>query len=134
MIFNMVSVGLYAIFCIGTKKAGSVPPIIPIIGEIAFHGVAATVFTGWNSGFMLYVICIVPLVFYWPTVKRKQATALAFIFTFTFLATKLYCCFFSAHSVGYTDKRIASALSFQLYVLLLYVDLFFYPFQENYRQ
>lgn len=94
MIFNMVSVGLYAIFCIGTKKAGSVPPIIPIIGEIAFHGVAATVFTGWNSGFMLYVICIVPLVFYWATVKRKQATALAFIFTFTFLATKLYCCFF----------------------------------------
>ena len=94
MIFNMVSVGLYAIFCIGTKKAGSVPPIIPIIGEIAFHGVAATVYTGWNSGFMLYVICIVPLVFYWPTVKRKQATALAFIFTFTFLATKLYCCFF----------------------------------------
>ncbi|MGN1304537.1 MAG: GGDEF domain-containing protein [Oscillospiraceae bacterium] len=94
MIFNMISVGLYAILCIRTKKVGNAPPIIPIIGEIAFHGVAATIFTGWNSGFMLYVICIVPLVFYWPTVKHNHATALAFISTFTFLATKLYCCFF----------------------------------------
>ncbi|MGN1134934.1 MAG: GGDEF domain-containing protein [Oscillospiraceae bacterium] len=94
MIFNMVSVVLYAILSIRTKKVGRIPPIIPIIGEIAFHGVAATIFTGWNSGFMLYVICIVTLVFYWPTVKRNQATALAFIFTFIFLATKLYCCFF----------------------------------------
>lgn len=94
MIFNMVSVGLYAFFCIRAKKTKTVPPITPIIGEIAFHGVAATIFTGWNSGFMLYVICIVTLVFYWPTVKRKHATILAFIFTFTFLATRLYCCFF----------------------------------------
>ncbi len=94
MFFNMVSVGLYAILCIRAKKAESIPPIMPIIGEIAFHGVAATIFTGWNSGFMLYVICIVPLVFYWPTVKRNYATAFAFIFTFIFLATKLYCCFF----------------------------------------
>lgn len=94
MIFNIASVLLYIFFCIRTKKIGKAPPIMPIIGEIAFHGVAATIFIGWSAGFMLYVFCIVPLVFYWPDVKRSHATAVAFTSTFVFLGVKMYCGFF----------------------------------------
>ena len=89
IIFNVISVGMYFALFLRADSISSAKYLVAIVSEITVHAVAATVMVGWNSGFILYVMCLVPLMFYWPSISRKRATAVSALFALIYIAVKV---------------------------------------------
>lgn len=64
MNFNIVSVLLYlALYFLCTEENQVIVGTIAYF-EIALHGTIATLSIGWEYGFALYIVCVIPLAFY----------------------------------------------------------------------
>lgn len=90
VVFNIFSVASY-LFCIWllTKEAYLRIFLITYF-EIIFHSLIATIFTGWQFGFPLYIIALVPLSYYiCYTIKADYRR----LFTATLLALFAFVCF-----------------------------------------
>lgn len=66
-----------------------------IIGTIAYcmtgvHSVLATLGVGWDYGFALYLICIVPLAFYIPYKRMRTSCIIAFTSVAAFTLLRFY--------------------------------------------
>ena len=66
-----------------------------IIGTIAYcmtgvHSVLATLGVGWDYGFALYLICIVPLAFYIPYKRMRTSCIIAFASVAAFTLLRFY--------------------------------------------
>ncbi len=64
MNFNIASVLLYLLLFFRCTNENR-----PVVGtlaysEIVLHGILATVYVGWEFGFALYLVCVIPLAFY----------------------------------------------------------------------
>lgn len=64
MNFNIISVLLYIGLCMFCDEDN-----LNIVGTIAYfeivlHGICATITLGWDYGFAMYLVCVVPLTFY----------------------------------------------------------------------
>lgn len=83
-ILNAISVLLYISMIIECDKWS-----FKFMGTVAYidmgiHGILATLSVGWDFGFSLYLICVIPLAFYIP--YRRIVTS----FTMSFLAVALF--------------------------------------------
>ncbi|MBQ9198910.1 MAG: GGDEF domain-containing protein [Lachnospiraceae bacterium] len=64
-IYNIFIVLMYA-YCglIWSRKGKYINAFVFLIVEIMTHSVLATILTGWNPGFMIYTITLIPICFY----------------------------------------------------------------------
>ncbi|MCX8128777.1 MAG: GGDEF domain-containing protein [Clostridia bacterium] len=83
---NILSCISYAVcFFLNRKGKQNISFFIGII-EVVIHAVLATYFLGWNSGFHMYVICLIPLLFYASTIcntaKKLLIITLSLVYLF----------------------------------------------------
>lgn len=88
IIFNVISVGMYFALFLRADSISSEKYIAAIVSEITVHAVAATILVGWNSGFALYVMCLVPLIFYWPSISKKRAMGVSALFALVYIGVR----------------------------------------------
>lgn len=83
--------------------------IIIAFAEISFHSILATAYLGWDSGFYLYVIGLVPMAYLSPIKKRYISHLLALFATAAFYVTKLFVIPFNSIST-ISDNDICNSL------------------------
>ena len=88
---NIISVILYVCVRIDIyfRKSYDIALIIAF-AELSFHSVFATAYLGWDSGFYLYVIGLVPMAYLSPIKKRYISHLLALFATAAFYVTKVF--------------------------------------------
>ena len=73
VLFNGFSVILYILLIVFLFKEHYVSTMLAAYVEICLHSVFATILIGWQYGFPLQIICLIPVVFYWPFKKKYTA-------------------------------------------------------------
>lgn len=89
-VFNVASVIFYSIFAYLAGKSD-----LRIIGsgayiEIIIHAILATLTLGWQYGFTMTMICIIPLAYFIPYKNTKTPVILCLIPAFLFLVLKFF--------------------------------------------
>lgn len=89
--FNVGSIIFYSLLAIVilTKEAYTFSVCIALI-EIIIHAIAATVSVGWNWGFAMFIVCIVPIPFMLEFKKRFMPYLISTIIVLAFLILKAY--------------------------------------------
>lgn len=100
IILNVVSVVLYAVLYYFAAKGD-----LKIMGtlaylEIVLHSIFATLAMGWDYGFALYLICVVPLAFYIPYKHMRTSMILSVITVLLFTGLKYF-----TSSQGFEPRR-----------------------------
>ena len=125
-IMNAVSVGIYIlVFYLATKGIYNLPAIIAFF-EVLTTMVVTSVTVGWNFGFYLYAICLVPLVFFCNIKSKLLAFASCVIDFVVFIITFIYC---SRNDVPFTAEHllvevvyvINAVICFSILTLLSYI-------------
>lgn len=125
-IMNAISVGLYIfIFYLTTKGFFKTPAIIAFF-EVLTTVVVTSVTVGWNYGFFLYAICLVPLVFFCNLKSKLIAFTSCSIDFLVFIVTFVICnrreAFYSSnHLLMEVMFVINAVICFSLLALLSYV-------------
>ena len=90
--FNIFSVLFYATlsFMVYYKPDHIISYACAVMTEILAHAAAATLFTGWNAGFPIFMICLSPFPFFLNF--RNDITPVSFelLITLSFMILKLY--------------------------------------------
>ena len=90
---NVASVMLYATALILNAHRWYVAVLGIGIGEVSFHAVVATVILGWSSGFHIYLLALIPLVFFFDAwslpgrVAASLATAAGYVLLYWYAQT-----------------------------------------------
>ena len=80
--------GFFIVVSAVRKKTVSLVDIA--MAEITVFAVAATVAVGWECGFALYLICIVPAPFFMPYERISTSVFSAVVIAGTFIGTRVY--------------------------------------------
>lgn len=89
--FNVTSTLLYiAILFLLNKQENSLPMLLVAYLEIMAHAFAATVLLGWDYGFPLQILALIPTAFYAPFKKNSAPYLLCTISLAGFLALRLF--------------------------------------------
>ncbi len=122
MYANIVSVTLYFTLCFFIVKQKHLALIACImIIEIVFHAALATIFVGWQCGFPLYLVCILPVPFYLDFKREYIPYIISFSILASFLLLKAYISnsdniinsldgTFSAVSIYFLNSLVASLM------------------------
>lgn len=81
-VFNIGSVALYTVLYLLNRIGRYSIVLATAIVEVLVHAIFATVLIGWDSAFHLYVLCLIPLLFYvdrWPVRVRGAASVVILI-------------------------------------------------------
>lgn len=90
LFFNTFSVCLYiALFCLFTYSPSWVV-IFAAYLEICLHSSYATVLLGWESGFPMYLVCIAPLVFFYPRKRLFEPYLYSFLTMLLFIGLRVF--------------------------------------------
>lgn len=73
VMYNLIVMALYIMLFLAIKSEQVVLVYSLTFGELVFNAILSTVLVGWDSGFFLCIICIVPIGFYlaFSTIKSK---------------------------------------------------------------
>lgn len=90
VMYNLIVLSLYILLLMAVKSEQETLVYAITFGELVFNAVLSTVFIGWDSGFFLCIICVVPISFYlaFSALKSKQRILLPLFITM--LAYVLY--------------------------------------------
>lgn len=75
--FNIASVALYGALYLLNRSGRHSAVLVLTMLEVLLHAAVATLILGWDSAFHLYVLCLIPLLFYvdsWPLRVRGIAS------------------------------------------------------------
>ncbi|MBR1765013.1 MAG: GGDEF domain-containing protein [Ruminococcus sp.] len=91
-VFNIFSVLLYTYLTVFTKRYPQRLNYFACfaIFEIVLHAALATLFVGWESGFMMFVVCVTPFPFFLPFKNDTTAFLISGLCGAAFVALKLY--------------------------------------------
>ena len=91
MIFNCFSVALYLTLPVLLSNVKSyIPLVCAAFVEIIIHSAVATVFVGWNYGFALFLMCIVPMPFFLDFKRNFIPYIISSLMVIGFLFLKIY--------------------------------------------
>lgn len=116
-IFNIVSFCLYIMLGCIARKAKSIRGLfIACFGEILCNSILSTLLCGWDTGFMMYLIGILPLLFYtmYMLVKRGIKTSLKYC---AFLIIVYYVTLFVSFTGVFEIYHLSALSSRILYVI-----------------
>lgn len=91
-VFNVFSVVLYLYLTVCSKKYPNRLTTFATIAtlEIVLHASLATLFVGWDTGFMMFVVCVTPFPFFLPYKNDTSAFYLGILCPIAFIALKIY--------------------------------------------
>lgn len=91
-IFNVFSTMIYAFvtFFFALHKTRYVTIVSVVYFEILLHATLATLMLGWQNGFYLQVICMIPIAFYCPLRYKYSAYIFSGISIVTFFFLRFY--------------------------------------------
>lgn len=83
VLYNLVILSLYILLFLAIKTKQSVVVYATTFGELVFNAIFSTFLVGWDSGFFLLIICVVPISFYvaFSTLKSRMRILLPLILT-----------------------------------------------------
>lgn len=83
VMYNLVVLSLYVLLLLAVKSEQSILVYSLTFVELVFNAIVSTLLIGWDSGFFLCIICVVPISFYlaFSTMKSKQRILLPLILT-----------------------------------------------------
>ena len=83
--FNLISCAIF-LLCFFLCRKGLVNlALILFITEVITHAFFSVIFIGWASGFHIYIICMVPLLFFHPTSRSVVRISLTMLFCFVYI-------------------------------------------------
>lgn len=113
-VFNIFSVIFYAMLAVlvYTKPNHVISYACAVMTEILLHAVAATLFTGWFSGFPMFIVCLAPFPFFLDF--KNDITPISFetLIVFSFLILKLY----TASDTSLVYKTVANDITDTLFI------------------
>ncbi len=89
-VFNFFSVILYIILFVLLLQNKYVSAVMLSYIEICIHSVIATVLLGWDCGFCLHIITLIPIAFYWPFKKNYTPYIFSGFSALFFVLLKIY--------------------------------------------
>ena len=91
-VFNVFSVALYAYLTVVTARHPQRLNYFACfaIFEIVLHASMATLFVGWESGFMMFVVCVTPFPFFLPFKNDTTAFYISGLCAAAFVALRVY--------------------------------------------
>ncbi len=88
--FNIFSVVLYISLFFLFRYYSSWLVIFAAYVEICIHSFYATVLLGWETGFPLYMVCMFPLVFFYPKKRKFEPYLYSAVTIVAFIILRLY--------------------------------------------
>lgn len=90
--FNIFSVFFYAMmsFLVYYKPNHVISYACAVMTEILVHAAAATLFTGWYSGFPIFIICLSPFPFFLDFKNDITPVSFELMIALSFMVLKLY--------------------------------------------
>ncbi len=135
MKYNILSSLVFLTAFILNRKRWHQIALLLMLVEIPVHASLATHFVGWESGFYVYLMALIPLVCFYPNWSHLIKIILCIVITFFSLGLKYY-------SVEYPPTmQISSAVlnnlfymnNFYFYVVLIFLS-FYYALAANRAQ
>ncbi|MCM1102483.1 MAG: GGDEF domain-containing protein [Clostridium sp.] len=90
VMYNLVILSLYILLLLAVKSEQVVLVYSLTFVELVFNAVLSTVMIGWNSGFFLCIICVVPISFYLAFSALKSKLRILLPLFLTVFAYVLY--------------------------------------------
>ncbi len=90
MKYNIISTLIFQIAFILNRKKWHQLAFLLILIEIPVHASLATHFVGWDSGFYVYLMALIPLVFFYPDWSHLFKISITVLVTFFSLSLKYY--------------------------------------------
>ena len=88
--FNLLSCSVF-LCCFLLCRQGRVNiALVLFMGEVIAHACFSVFFTGWDSGFHIYIICMVPLLFFHPTYRTSVRLSLTLLFCAIYLILNFF--------------------------------------------
>lgn len=88
--YNIASIFLFLLAFIINRKALYQFALILVIIEIPLHASLATHFVGWDSGFYVYLMALIPLIYFFPDWSNTVKMVLSVAITIFSLGLKYY--------------------------------------------
>ena len=111
VVYNLFSVIFYGIMLVIINKGYYRTAVLSVHLEVITF-VRITVFTlGWESGFPLYLLAMVSLVYFWPFKNSRWAYLCAIIEVFIYIIIRIICSTQDAPIYIISDKNIILTLS-----------------------
>ena len=89
-LFNFGSCILFILCFFLVRKGFLNTALIIATAEVITHAILAVKFIGWNSGFHIYIVCILPLLFFHPGWHLALKLALTFILCGIYILLNIY--------------------------------------------
>lgn len=90
IIVNVVSIIVYLLLNkLWIRKKSTLVSFLIYI-EVVVHTILATIMVGWNYGFSLYIICLIPVIIYWRTIKTYYMFYYGVLTMTVFIGLKVY--------------------------------------------
>jgi diguanylate cyclase (GGDEF)-like protein len=88
VIINVVSVSLYATALVLNRRRWYLVVLAIGLVEVTAHAVVATAILGWSSGFHIYLLALVPLVFFFDpwSIRARAAMSLVIVLFYVVFA------------------------------------------------
>ncbi|MEG1848296.1 MAG: GGDEF domain-containing protein [Lachnospiraceae bacterium] len=83
---NVISVMLYLFFSFQNIKYNYKLIIIIVCSEVLIHMALATLSVGWSSGFYLYVLLLIPTIYYLSYIAESSYRQYTDVFRYSFIA------------------------------------------------
>lgn len=142
-VYNFLSVLFYLI--IGTllpRKERFYAAYLCCYIEILIHSPLATLLAGWEWGYMIYILALIPVAFYlsYSTVQFGRSTVKPFIFTFiamcVFILTRILCTYIEPiYTFRIYDQNLTIAYNLNaglaFFMLIFFSVLFTIEIQRN---
>ena len=89
-VYNIVSISIFFASFVINRKGKHNFALTLIATEISIHASLAVYFLGWQSGFFVYLLALVPLAFFNPMWSHTIKVALSAVFTVLYLCLKFF--------------------------------------------
>lgn len=91
-VFNIFSVAAYgAAYALNGRSRRTLAYTVVAV-EIIVHAILATIYVGWNAGFLLYLLCVVPFTFFSLDKSFWLKVWISVVMALIYTATYLYSC------------------------------------------
>lgn len=84
-LFNILSCTVYIITFLVNRRGRHNLALGLDLSEVVIHAVLAVLYIGWSTGFQYYLFCIVPLVFFSPSIIIYRKIAINAFFALTYV-------------------------------------------------
>ena len=127
--YNIVSTALFFAAFILNRRGWHNLGLILILLEIPTHASLATHFLGWDSGFYVYLMALIPLTFFNPALTNIGKILLAIVIAAFSLALKYYA---DTHQAAVPISQVILNNLFYINYFFFYVVLAFLSFYYSY--